>query len=213
MADAAWKRHEREVAAFFNTERHKSNLTQNHLLTGTSPSDVVVKTKKWLKALGKEEWPVVFDHFVIECKYTGNPTNRSDFYWQREFHRVYQEIPKKVDKDHQIPIITFGDWIVFRLGHFPIVYKGLFASELPKEKWLRQLLQRFWFVPTNRNAPAYLQGWHDQTKGWKVDKLGRVLPAVCLGSRLSLRGNGGGKVMIVHLSEELLTQPMPKKPI
>lgn len=210
MPEASWKRHERDVAAFFNHERHKAHLLNDHRRTGTSPSDVVVDTRKWLKAMGRETWPVAFDHIVIECKYTKS-VQSSRFTFGRYYHDAVSAIPQKVDQKRRWPIITFGEdpdlWLGFRLGHFPQVYKGLLASQHQrKDAWLRQLLTKFWLIPQNTKAPEYLKGWRDQTKGWKKEVLKKVLPCVCLGSPLRKAGPGGGKVMLIQLSEELFNQ-------
>lgn len=209
MPEASWKRHERDVAAFFNHERHKAHLLNDHRRTGTSPSDVVVDTRKWLKAMGRETWPVAFDHIVIECKYTKS-VNSSRFTFGRYYHDACKAIPQKVDQNRRIPVVTFGErpdlWLGFRLGHFPHVYRALLSSQLERNDWLRQLLTRFWWIPQNVKAPDYLEGWTAQTKGWKKRVLKKVLPAVCLGSPLRKRGPGGGKVMLLQLSEELFQQ-------
>jgi len=209
MSDKSWKRHEREVAGFFNHERHKAHLLNDHRRTGTSPSDVVVSVKKWLESIGRPEWPRPFDHIIVECKHTAS-IDSSRFTFGRYYHEACKAIPQKIDQSNRYPVITFGEgsdlWLGFRLGHFPMVYKGLLASDLKPYQWLRQLLIKFWWIPQNCKASKYLTEWEDQTKGWKKDVLGKVLPCICLGSPMRKKGDGGGKVVLLHLTESLFQQ-------
>jgi hypothetical protein len=209
MPEANWKAHERAVANFFGHERHKAHLLNDHRRLGTSPSDVVVSVDKWLEHIKQPKWPRVFDHIVIECKYTKDPES-SRFTFGRYYLDACTAIPEKVDQNERYPVVTFGRgsdlWLAFRLGHFPKVYKGLLASERKPYDWLRQLLTRFWWIPHNAEAPNYLQKWEDQTKGWKREVLKRVLPCVCIGSSYRMRGEGGGKVVLMQLSPQLFNQ-------
>jgi len=206
MVDKAWKVHERSVAKLFGTERHKQSLKNDHRRTGTSPSDVVVDVDEWYEHIGKKDWPKPFDSIIVECKHTGNL--KSDVAtWPKRYKKEREKFPASFPLDKMRMILTLrGDWMVMSLNDFPAFYRAVLCSELQGMDWLRQLTRHFMFIHTNREAPNYFQEWEDQTRGWKPEVLGRVLPIICLASPIRMQGPGGGKIVALQISQELQDQ-------
>lgn len=176
MADKGWKRHERQVAEFFNTERALHGIDR---VKGEVQTDVFADVQKWIGT-------PVFDEptgLVIECKYsTKSSSNSNDWPCRR-----LSELKKEQAFGYVTLMVTKDGWVWCQLDDFLTVFVDLFVNG----ESLSYLLGKYEVRNINKSMSSFFE-----------DALGQALvsvahieageyykkayPMVCVGSNARL---------------------------
>lgn len=178
-----WKRHERNVAQFFNTSRNVHGRGP----AGETGTDVVAVLPDWL-----DESPGLFSQYrymFIECKYS-HGTDGVTFKHFREM-REASSMTKKQNST-KIYVCNYGDYLItsldsvpFVMGDFILPKLGIDGLQFHKDHL--SLASQYGIVHSTKKAPGYLDKYWEQcvsdvstfNEGRKYEL---AIPMVCMGS-------------------------------
>lgn len=180
--DKAWKRHEREVAGFFGTQRALHGIDRDQ---GEVQTDVFVDGAVW----GKETTGVDLFHdyaFVIECKYTKQGSSSNS--WM--LHDL-AEISKEPGVRNQciIPLVVTRDgWHWIQLPNMSSYLHVMHNEGFKKE----QVIDAFDIRHLNRQMSTFFDSAIQQARDAHIPRRSdgssytRRYHAVCVGSNARL---------------------------